>query len=78
MLPLKDYDLQKSSESPTMGAELWEFLLWGWVAFVANYISDLFLYEERKRKLAKQKQDVLPEFPNSLVCTRCLHLTKRR
>lgn len=78
MLPLKDYELQKSSESPTVGAEPWEFLLWGWWAFVANYVADLFTYEGRKRKLAEQKQDVLPNFPNSLVCPRCLHIIKRR
>lgn len=77
MLPLGQYELQKSSESPTVGAEWYEFLLWGWWIFVANYISDLFTYEGRKRKLAQQKAEILPQFPNSLVCPRCLHVTKR-
>lgn len=78
MLPLKDFEIQKSSESPTAGAEPWEFLLWGWAAFVANYLSDLFTFEERKRKLAGLKQEVLPGFPGSLVCPRCLHVARRR
>lgn len=77
MLPLKDYEIQKSSESPTAGAEWHEFLLWGWWAFVANYIHDLLTYEGRKKKLAQQKKEILPQFPNSLVCPRCLHVTKR-
>ena len=77
MLPLKDYEIQKSSESPTVGAELWEFLVWGWWAFVYNYVYDLFTYEGRKRKLAQQKQELLPQFSNSLVCPRCLHVVKR-
>ena len=77
MLPLKEYEISKASESPTADTELWEFLLWGWVAFVGNYVNDLFTYESRKRKLAQQKQEVLPDFPNSLVCARCLHVSKR-
>ena len=77
MLPLDKYEIQKASESPTVGAELWEFLLWGWPVFVANYISDLFTYEGRKKKLAQQKLEILPAFPNSMVCPRCLHVTKR-
>jgi hypothetical protein len=78
MLPLKDYELQRSSESPTVGAEPWEFLLWGWAAFVGNNIADMFGYEGRKQKLAQQKRDLLPEFRGSLVCPRCLYLIKRR
>jgi hypothetical protein len=77
MLPLKDYEIQKSGESPSVGAEWWEFLLWGWWAFVYNYVYDLFTYEGRKRKLAQQKQALLPHFPNSLVCPRCLHVLRR-
>jgi hypothetical protein len=77
MLPLSKYEIQKSSASPTVGAEPWEFFLWGWWAFVYNFIYDLATYEGRKRKLAQQKQEILPKFPNSLVCPRCLHVVKR-
>jgi hypothetical protein len=77
MLPLQDYELQKSSESPTVGAEAWEFFLWGWMALVYNYVYDLFTYQSRKSKLAQLKQTVLPQFRKSLVCPRCLHVVKR-
>jgi hypothetical protein len=77
MLPLRDYEISKHSESPTVGAELWEFVIWGWWAFVYIYVYDLFTYEGRKRKLAQQKKELLPQFPNTLVCTRCLHVVKR-
>ncbi len=77
MLPLADFEIQKSSESPGVGAEPWEFLLWGWWAFVINYFTDLFTYQSRIQKLAAYKQQVLPVAPNSLVCPRCLHVTRR-
>ena len=77
MLPLSRYEIQKSSESPAVGAEWYEFLLWGWWAFVYNYAYDLLTYAERQKKLAQQKSEVLPQFPNSLICPRCLHVTKR-
>ena len=77
MLPLRDYEISRLSEAPAADTEMWEFLVWGWTAFVYNYLYDAFTYENRKRKLAQMKQQILPQFPNSLVCTRCLHLLKR-
>ncbi len=77
MLPLKEHEIQKCSESPSVGAEWWEFLIWGWAAFVYNFIFDSFTYEGRKQKLAQQKAGVLPQFPRSLVCPKCLHVLKR-
>jgi len=77
MLPLKDYEISRQSESPNVGAEWWEFLIWGWWALVANFAYDLFTFESRKRKLAQQKQASLPKYPNSLICPRCLHLIER-
>lgn len=77
MLPLADYEIQKASESPTVGAEGYEIFLWGLWAYVYNFIYDSFLYEGRKKKLAQQKKEVLPRFPHSWVCPRCLHILKR-
>ena len=77
MLPLSQFEISKASESPIVQAEWWEFLLWGWMAFVSNYVSDLFTYEKRKNKLAAQKAEVLPQFPNSLICPQCLHVTRK-
>ncbi len=77
MLPLKSYEIPGSTESAGIGAEPLEFLLWGWWAFVYNYVYDHFTFENRKKKLLELKRQTLPQFPNSLVCPRCLHLNKR-
>ena len=77
MLPLHSYEIQKASESPTVGADMWEFIMWGWWAFVYNYVNDLVTYGSRKRKLAETKAATLPHFPRSLVCPRCLYILKR-
>lgn len=76
-LRLDSYEIQKSSESPSIDAEWYEFLIWGWWSFVVNFLDGLFTYESRKKKLAKLKLEHLPNFPRSLVCTRCLHVLKR-
>ncbi len=78
MLPLADYEIHKSSESPGVGADLWQFLLFGWWAFVINFVSDLFTFEGRKKKLAALKAEVLPQFPRAQVCPRCLELKRMR
>lgn len=77
MMPLSKYEIQKVSASPTVGAEWWEFLLFGWMAFVYNYLYDAFTYEERKAKVNKLRTAVLPQFPNSQICPQCLHVLKR-
>lgn len=78
MIPLADYEIHKASESPGVGAELWQFLLFGWAIFVINYLTDLWTFEERKKKLATLKAEVLPTFPRSQVCPRCLELKRMR
>jgi len=77
MMPLGKYEIQKLSEGPTVGAEPWEFYLYGWMAFVYNYIYDAMTFKERKAKLSKLKDEVLPQFPNSQVCPQCLQVIKR-
>lgn len=76
MLPLQEYEVQKT-DSPSIDAEWWEFLMHGWMAFVGNYIYDMCTYEGRKRKLATKKETVLPQYPNSLVCPRCVQILQR-
>jgi hypothetical protein len=78
MVPLKGYEISSADESPAVGAEWWEFLLWGWIAFVVNYIYDLMTFSGRKEKLAELKKAVLRQFPRSLICPSCLHVTKRQ
>ena len=75
---LDDYQISEAAEGPALGADWIEFLIFGWVIFVANYIMELFSFGGRKSKLAKLKAEILPNFPNSLVCPRCLHVIERR
>ena len=77
MTPLREYEIQSSSEFPAVEAEAWEFFLWGWMAFVYNFLIGLVTYGGRKARLAKQKRDVLPRFAHSLVCPRCLYVQRR-
>ncbi len=77
LVSLKDYTLDKTSDSPVVEASFFEFLIWGWMAFVYSYIYDLLTLEGRKKKLAQQKEQILPTAPNSLICPRCLHVVKR-
>jgi hypothetical protein len=76
MLSLHDCEVQKSSESPA-GEDVISFLTHGLWTFFANFLGDVFRYEGRKRRLAQLKRDVLPMYPQSLVCVKCLHVTKR-
>ena len=82
MLPLRTYEIQKISEAPSIEADGVTFLLWGWTIFVAqiayHFIVGLCTFESRKRKLAQAKRDILPRFPNSLVCPQCLNIEKRQ
>ncbi len=77
MLPLRDYEISLATEAPAINAEIWEFLLWGWWAFAYNYVFGAIALKGRVSKLAQQKQEILPLFPRSLVCPRCLHILKR-
>ena len=74
---LADYEISDAAEGPTASADLPEFLLFGWWAFVINYLTELFSFGGRKTKLAKLKKDVLPNFPKSLICPTCLHVIER-
>jgi len=76
MLPLEEYELPVS-ETPTIECEIWEFLLWGWMAFVYNYLYDVFTIKGRREKLARLKAEVLPVNPKSLVCPACLHVVRK-
>lgn len=75
-LPLREYEISRS-ESPTIGAEWWEFLIYGWAIYLYNFVFDFFTYESRKKKLARLKRDVLTINPKSLICPACLRIKKR-
>jgi len=82
MLPLRTYELQKVSEFPAVEADGWTFFFFGWIIFVAqiayHFLTGLFTFEARKRKLAQAKRDILPRFPNSIVCPQCINVVKRQ
>ena len=74
---LANYEISDAAEGATLNAEPLEFLLFGWVAFLANYVTELFSLGGRKSKLARLKAQILPRFPRALVCPRCLHVIER-
>ncbi len=76
MVPLRDFEIQ-SSEEPTLHSDPVQFLLFGWWSFIANFLFGAAQMKERKTRLAKQKFEVLPGFPNSQICPRCLHVMRR-
>ncbi len=77
MLPLREYEINRSSEFPAVEAEAWEFFVWGWGIFVYNFLLALATYEGRRRRLEALKRGALARFPNSLVCPRCLSIATR-
>jgi len=76
MVPLRSFEIQ-SSEEPTIEFDLLQFLLFGWWSILYNFIFGAARMQGRKTQLAKDKAQVLPQFPNSQICPRCLHLMRR-
>ena len=76
MLSLRDYDLKKSGEGPTVGGEWYEVILWGWWKPVANFAYVGITFKSRQRKLV-QLQGEYASHPDSLVCPSCWHVKKR-
>lgn len=75
LLPLSEYEIQ-SSEFQEADIELWEFLVWGWMAFVYSFLLNLLGFGGQKARLAKIKKETLPSFPGSLICPRCFYVQK--
>lgn len=77
MLPLRNYTVE-TSERPSIGdIEPWEFLLWGWMAFVYGFLYDSLTYKSRQQKVASLRAETLSGFPNSLICPHCLHVARK-
>jgi hypothetical protein len=77
MVPLKGYEIRDSA-APGLGADLWQFLLFGWIIFVYNYVFGTAKFEGEKARLALEKKEVLPHYPNSQICPKCFHVTRRK
>jgi len=77
MVSLKDFEITNSNEGPSLEADFWEYILWGWWVFVYNYFFGALDYNRRKNTVADLKQKILLEFPESLICSQCLHVTRR-
>ena len=77
MFLLATYELPSSSEFPAVEFDFWDYILWGWTVIVGNFIYGLITYGSRKAKLAMLKRDILLRYPHSLVCPRCLSVSRR-
>lgn len=76
MVPLRSFEIQ-SSEGPTVDFDPVQFLLFGWWSIIANFCFGAARMKGRQTQLAKEKAEVLPSFPNSQICPRCFHVTRR-
>jgi len=75
MVPLRSFEIQ-ASEGPTIDFDPLQFLLFGWWSLIYNFVFGAARMAGRTARLAKDKAEVLPQFPNSQICPRCLHLTR--
>jgi len=75
MVPLRSFEIQ-DSELPTLDADPLQLMLFGWWSIVYNFIFGAAKMAGRKARLAKDKAEVLPQFPNSQICPRCMHLKR--
>ena len=76
LLPLGEYEVS-SSDFSAGATDLWEMLVWGWMPLAYNLVLGLLGFGGKKAALAKQKKSLLPAFPNSLICPRCLYVLRR-
>lgn len=79
MLPLRDFTPDQIGQSTQMESVEWyEFVLIGWYSFLANWVYNLFTLASRKQRLEAIHREVLPEYPNSVICPRCMHVIPQR
>lgn len=77
MVPLKTYDIQESA-SPGLDAEPWQVMAFGWMSVVYNFLFGHAKMQGEKARLAQEKEDVLPVYPNSQICPKCFYLARRK
>ena len=75
MVPLANHELS-AGEHPTLEAEGLEYFVFGLWAYLYNLLFGAAALATRKRKLAKLKNEVLPQSPNALICPACLQLKR--
>jgi hypothetical protein len=82
MLKLREYEISNLSDAPALEPSESEFFFFGWAVYVwgivLRYAWGTIGLVYRKRKLAQEKSNVLPAYPNSLVCPKCLRVERRR
>lgn len=76
LLPLRDYEIKSSSEDHDFN-DAGGWLLWGIWSPVANFLDEWITVKARRKRLDKIKAEVLPQFPQSLVCPKCLYVAQR-
>lgn len=77
MNPLMTFEIQTASEAPALSSDWLSFLLFGWASFVITYVFQAGRLKGRQERLKQLKAEVLPKFPNSLVCGKCLEVKQR-
>jgi hypothetical protein len=76
MVPLKTYEIQDSS-NPGVSTNPITFLLFGWWGLLYSLVFGQAAFAGEKMRLKKDKEEILPQFPNSQICPHCYTVTKR-
>lgn len=81
MLELKDFEGVSSNDAPGFGGkDAHDFWFWGWWAImhdIAVEIWNALRSVWRRHKVKKLRQEILPRFPNTLICPQCLNVVKK-
>ena len=80
MLDLQTYDGGSSLDTVGVGKDPIDYWLFDWLAVLHDIytgISESIRVAWKRRKVARLQKTILPRFPNSLICPRCLYVLRR-
>ena len=81
MLELKDFDGTSSHDAPGFESRDPHDYFWlGLWAIALDFVADIWRWlgsSWRKKKVRKLQEEMLPQFPNTIICPRCLLTVER-
>ena len=81
MLELQKFEGVSSRDAAGFGGkEARDYWFWGWWAVVHDLLSEVWHsigLAWRKRKVRRLRAELLPQYPNTLICPQCFHIIKR-
>lgn len=81
MLKLANFEGVSSRDAQGFhGKDNHDYSFWGWWAIVDELLSGMWnglTTWRRRRQVKKLRDEVLPQFPKSLICPHCLQVVRR-